>query len=249
MTTRDPADSWYPELRFGGFTRVDGTIAFYSRINAVVQPSSVVLDVGCGRGAAAEDPVPFRRDLQTLRGRCARVIGVDIDLVGRTNPLIDEFHQIIDGRLPIPDESIDVCYADWVLEHIEDVDGFLSECSRVLRAGGHLFVRTPNVWSYMGIASRLVPDRLHTRVLARVQPDRKGEDVFPTFYRCNSRGKLRRALERHGFDFVVQTHEPEPAYLGFSRALYALGVVYQRYAPSAVRRVLLAYATKRSRGA
>jgi SAM-dependent methyltransferase len=243
----DFVEAWYPEKRFGGFTNVDGTVAFYSRINAVVDGSSIVLDLGCGRGAAAEDPVPWRRHLQTLRGRCARVIGADVDAAAAANPLIDEFHLIVDGRLPLGDESIDVCYSDYVLEHVEDVDAFFAECARVLKPGGHLFIRTPNMWSYMGVASRLVPDRLHARVLHRIQPGRRKDDVYPTVYRCNSRRKLQRALEKHGFVSVVQTHDAEPAYLAFSRVLYILGVLHQRYAPRAMRQTLFAFATKQSR--
>ena len=237
-------DSWYPERSFGGFTHVDGTVAFYSRINAVVDPTSVVLDIGCGRGAASEDPVPWRRELQILRGRCARVIGADVDPAAADNPAIDEFHLIEHGIIPLPDESVDVAYADFVVEHVTDVDVFFAECARVLKRGGSLFIRTPNVWSYMGVVSRLVPGRFHARVLARLQPTRKSEDVFPTVYHCNTRGTLRRALERQHLLCVVQTHEPEPAYLSFSRFFYALGVMYERYAPRAIRRTLLAYARK-----
>ena len=237
-------DSWYPERSFGGFTHVDGTVAFYSRINAVVDPTSIVLDIGCGRGAASEDPVPWRRELQILRGRCARVIGADVDPAAADNPAIDEFHLIENGIIPLPDESVDVAYADFVVEHVTDVDVFFAECARVLKRGGSLFIRTPNVWSYMGVVSRLVPDRFHARVLARLQPTRRSEDVFPTVYRCNTRGTLRRALERQHLLCVVQTHEPEPAYLSFSRFFYALGVMYERYAPRAIRRTLLAYARK-----
>jgi len=240
----DLADRWYPERRYGGFTHVDGTVAFYTRVNSVLEPSSVVLDVGCGRGAAAEDRVPWRRELQTLKGKCARVIGVDVDPDAATNPLIDEFHRIEDGRLPLADASVDVCVSDFVVEHVHDVDAFFAECARVLKPGGYLFIRTPNVWNYMGIASRVIPVRLHAKVLRRVQADRKGEDVFPTFYQCNSVRKLRRTLEGHGFDAVVQTHEPEPAYLSFSRLLYALAVFHQRHAPDPLRRLLFAFARK-----
>src|SRR5688572_23962009 len=56
--------SAYPEVRFGGFTRVDGLIAFYSRVQALVQPDSIALDVGCGRGSQADDPSPYRQQLR-----------------------------------------------------------------------------------------------------------------------------------------------------------------------------------------
>jgi SAM-dependent methyltransferase len=238
-------DKWYPERRFGGFTHVDGTVAFYTRVNSLLDPDAVVLDLGCGRGAAAEDPVPLRRELQLLRGKCARVLGADVDAGAAENPNIDEFHLIADGRVPVPDATVDLCLADFVVEHVQDVDGFFSETSRMLKPGGYLCIRTPNTWSYMGVASRLVPTRLHARVLGRVQVDRKEEDIFPTVYRCNTAHKLGAALDRHGFEAVVQTQEPEPAYLSFSGILYALGVFHQRHAPRPFRRMLLAYAQKR----
>jgi len=240
-----PVGRWYPEVSVGGFTHVDATVAFYARINSLLQPSSVVLDVGCGRGAAMDDPVPWRRDLQMLKGKCARVIGADVDPGAADNPWIDEFHLIDRSRLQLPDASVDLCFADAVVEHLEDVDTFFAECSRVLRPGGHLLVRTPNTWNYATVATRLIPNRFHTRVLAHVQPSRKEEDVFPTVYRCNTARRLRRQLERHGLDAVVVPFESEPAYLSFSRSLYALGVLHQRYAPLLFRRTLMAFGRKR----
>jgi SAM-dependent methyltransferase len=238
-------ERWYPEVKIGGYTHVDGIVFVYTRVNSVLESSSVLLDLGCGRGAATEDPLAWRRELQTFRGRCARVIGADVDPAAADNPLIDRFCLIEDGRLPLSDESVDICVSDAVLEHVNDVELFLAECRRVLKQAGYLFVRTPNARNYASIATRLIPNRLHKTVLARVQPGRKEEDIFPTLYRCNTKGKLLAALDRHGFDAVVETHEPDPAYLSFTRLTYALGVFHQRFAPHAIRRTLLAYARKR----
>ena len=44
------ADIVYPERKFGGFTCFDGTVAYYSRIQGLLKPGDVVLDLGCGRG-------------------------------------------------------------------------------------------------------------------------------------------------------------------------------------------------------
>lgn len=238
-------DRWYPESRFGGYTDIDGTVAFYTRIQSLVNDSSVVLDVGCGRGAHIDDPVPLRRELRTFKGRCARVVGIDVDSAGETNPFIDEFVKMdLGGGFPVADEGADVLVSDSVLEHISDPDAFFTECARVLRPGGYLCLRTPNVWSYVGILSRMIPDRFHARVLERVQTGRQEDDVFPTVYRCNTRRKIARAMERSGFDHVVYTYEAEPSYLSFSRFFYALGVLHQRYAPRAVRLAIFAFGQK-----
>ncbi len=69
----------YQESRFGGFTDVDGTVAFYTRVHALLEPSFVVLDVGCGRGAYGTDPVRVRRELRIFKGKCRRIIGIDPD--------------------------------------------------------------------------------------------------------------------------------------------------------------------------
>ncbi len=81
---------YYPESRFGGFTDIDGTIAFYFRVKSLVTPSSVVLDIGCGT-RQSEDPIAMRRDLRVFKGKCRRVIGIDVDENARKNPFLDEF--------------------------------------------------------------------------------------------------------------------------------------------------------------
>src|SRR5215510_6897974 len=105
-------ETYYPESRFGGFTDLDGTIAFYSRVRSLITPDSVVLDIGCGRGAYAEDPVAIRREMRIFRGCCRRVIGVDVDSEASANPFLDEFHQLSGARWPLAGESVDVCISD-----------------------------------------------------------------------------------------------------------------------------------------
>jgi hypothetical protein len=87
----------YPESHFGGFSDIDGTVVFYTRVNALLQPSFTVVDFGCGRGEHAEDPIPFRRNLRSLKGKVSRVIGIDVDDAGLLNPTVDEFRKFVPG--------------------------------------------------------------------------------------------------------------------------------------------------------
>ncbi|MCC7351648.1 MAG: class I SAM-dependent methyltransferase [Phycisphaerales bacterium] len=240
-----PKQRHYPESRVGGFTHIDGTIAFYSQVASVLAPSSIMLDIGCGRGVFAGDAIGFRRGLTSFKGRCARVIGIDVDPIGQTNALLDEFRWIENtSRWPVDDASVDVAVADMVLEHISDIDSFFSECARVLRPNGWLCIRTPNKWSYIGVISRMIPNKAHGNVLRTAQPDRSEIDVFPTLYRCNTRGKIRRAMRRHNFDPCVYGYEAEPSYLSFSRIAYALGVLHQRLAPGFMKAAIFAFGQK-----
>lgn len=181
---------YYPEVRFGGFTDIDGTIAFYTRVNELIRVSSVVLDVGCGRGTYGEDPIRYRKGLRILTDKCAKVIGIDVDEHAARNPFVDEFHLIKGTQWPVEGESVDVCLCDNVLEHVEHPEAFFSECRRVLKPGGYVCIRTPNVLSYFRLCARIIPNRFHGAVIRKVQAQRKEEDVFPTVYRCNTRRML-----------------------------------------------------------
>ena len=235
---------FYPESQFGGFTDIDGTVVFYTRVNALLLPAFVVLDVGCGRAAFAETDKQASRSLRTLKGKCAKVLGIDVDSVGLDNHTIDEFRLIQGLSWPVQDASVDVVLSDYVLEHLDRPDIFFSEIDRVLKPGGYVCIRTANAWSYVCLLSRLIPHKHHAKVLAAVQDARKEEDVFPTRYLCNSPRKIRKAFRRLGYDHAVYGYEAEPSYLSFSRLAYWLGVLHQKYAPRFLKPAIFAFARK-----
>ena len=97
----------HPESGAGGFSAIDGTVIFYTRIAALLRPETTVLDLGAGRGRAhVDDPVSFRRSLMDLRGRCAKVIGADPDPAVLANPSLDEAVVTPEGR-PRPAPGIE----------------------------------------------------------------------------------------------------------------------------------------------
>jgi len=235
-------ETYYPESRFGGFSDLDGTIAFYNRVNSLLDRPFVVVDYGCGRGAYGGDPIPYRRDLRILRGKVERIIGLDGDPAGFENPFLDEFHRLEADRWPQEDSSADLCVCDQVLEHLPQPDQFFAEASRVLKTGGILCIRTPNAWGYVGLISRLVPSTAHHGLMHRFGLVKQERDTFPTLYRCNTLPALRRALKKHRFEGVVYGYEAEPSYLSFNRLAYALGVLHQRFAPGLFRLSIFAFA-------
>lgn len=233
----------YPEYDFGQFTDVDGTVRFYSRVNAIVEPGDIVLDVGCGRGGRDNDPCRFHRDLIRVADRCERVIGIDVDPAAAANPFVSDFRLIDDtNRWPVDSASVDVVVSDYVLEHVEDPDTFFREVVRVLRPGGTFCARTPNKNGYVGLLSRLIPNRHHARIVERVQVTREAEDVFPTYYRANTASALKALFRRHGMTGVVLRAEGEPNYLRFSPTLYRIGAALAPAIPPPLRNGLTVFA-------
>lgn len=239
-------DIVYPERRFGGFTRFDPTVQFCARVQSLLKANDVVLDVGCGRGRRVDDRCAFRNSLQDLRGHNRTVIGIDVDADAATNPYLDQF-QLIESlnRWPVENESIDLLYSDFVLEHVENPLGFFDEAARVLKPGGFICLRTPNAWSYISLVSKLVPNRFHAHVVAFAQGKRSARDVFPTYYRCNSRRKLGKQLSSHAIDACVYSIEADPSYMTFSRTAYRAAAIAHRLLPPPFRSTLLAFGQKR----
>jgi SAM-dependent methyltransferase len=240
----------YPETAVGGYTQLDGQVEFYTRVNALVDRESHVLDFGAGRGQWAVDPMPeISRRLRLLRGRVARVVGTDVDEAVLTNPALDEARVVAAGEpLPYDDGTFDMVIADHVLEHIdaEHAPDVAAEMLRLLRPGGWLAARTPNKWGLIGLGARAVPNRLHARVLDRLQPGRRPEDVFPVRYAMNTRKDLARLFAPHAVH--VYGHASEPTYFGRSTAMWRIAGGVDRVTPARLRPTLMVFVQKSGSG-
>lgn len=97
-----------------------------------------ILDVGCGLGTY----------VRKFRGFSEDVHGVDVDpeRVAEASESLPNIQVSFGERLPFPDGRFDVVFLNEVIEHVEDDRQTLSECVRVLRAGGHVVVYAPNRW-------------------------------------------------------------------------------------------------------
>lgn len=244
LQTGDLYARFYPEFQLGGFTDVDGTIRYYLRVNALLQPDFVVADIGCGRGAYGEDSCTFRRNLRILRGKCREVVGVDMDPAARENPFIDRFCLLQDSRWPFEDASIDMVVTDSVIEHVADPRAFFAEVARTLKPGGYFCFRTTNKLGYVALAAMLIPNRFHAKVVGHIQHDREARDVFPTVYRANTIWRIRSLFELHGLGGYVSGLDGEPSYFAFSRTAFRIGMLFHGLTPNWFKPWLVAYAYK-----
>lgn len=218
------------EVKAGGFSRKDGTVQFYTRVNALLEPHHTVLDLGAGRGEWTEDHVAYRRELRRIQGKVRETIGADIDPVVSTHPAVDR-HVVMDDvvTIPLEDESVDVIVSDHTFEHVAAPEELVASMRRVIRPGGWLCARTPNRFGMIGVAASLVPNKQHRQWLSRLQPGRQERDVFPTLYKMNTRRTLVRLFPAHEWDLIAYTFSAEPAYFGNSRrAIKAVDAIQSR---------------------
>lgn len=192
---------------------------FESRVESLIGPGThVLLDAGCGR------TVPV---LRKFLGKVDHLVGVELVPFTDVPPGI-ETHNADLGALPLADASVDLVMSRSVFEHLTDPQAVYREMARVLRPGGRLVFLTANMWDYGTLVARLVPNRLHGRVV-KVVEGRAEEDTFPTAYKTNTRADVERlasgsGLKVTGFDYLSQY----PNYLLFNGPLFAIGMVYEK---------------------
>lgn len=168
----------------------DHTLVERRLLDEALRPGAVALDAGCGRTTR----------LRRYRDRIAQLVGIDNDVeAGRENPYLDEFVAgDLDARLPFDDDTFDLLYANFVLEHLPRPASTLAECRRVLRTDGRLVLLTSNRANpLMAIADGL-PEGWRLS-LKRRGAGAAERDVYPTHYRANTPARLARAIETAGF--------------------------------------------------
>ncbi|MGO8917835.1 MAG: class I SAM-dependent methyltransferase [Stellaceae bacterium] len=224
----------FPELAVAGFTRLDGAMNFYGFVNALLRPDMIVVDFGAGRGGLLEyGEAPYRTSYSTIRGKVAKVVGIDVDPIVKQNPLIDEAVVIeAGGTIPLEDSSVDLIVSVSTFEHITQPESVIKEFLRILKPGGWVCASTPNRNGYIALGARLVPNKLHKRVLRWMQPQRPSIDVFPTAYKLNTRASIKSHFSSDDWNVIVFPWNNEPCYMEDNELAVRLLSFVGKYAPN-----------------
>ncbi len=204
--------------RFYPQARADALGALWQALDRHLPPCTLLLDAGCGHGTWV---------LERHRSRIPRWVGLDA-APPRDSHLMDDFLLGDVAHIPLEDSSCDIVFCWDVIEHVLQPAAAFVEFHRVLRDVGVLIVKTPCLTSPVMLASRVSPTFVHSRLKTRLL-DYEEEDVFPTFYRCNTVACLHRQLTAAGFRREVLTRfDDSYQYLAFSRIAFILGLFYSR---------------------
>jgi len=142
--------------------------------STVARPQRV-LDVGCGTGY-------LLRALACHYQGAVEFAGIDAapNMIETARSLTDDqrltFAAGVAEHLPYPDASIDLVVSSTSFDHWSDQYAGLSECARVLRAGGHL----------------VLVDQFSRWLIPTLAVSRRGK--------ARTRGRADRLLLRAGFD-------------------------------------------------
>ena len=205
---------------------------YEARVRRYVGSTTVLLDLGCGRGGLIEKLGP----------QVAWPVGIDSDrlsLQAHRSPLTRRSCARAEA-LPFAANTFDVVVSSWLLEHLAQPQRVLNEVARVLRPGGHFVTLTPNANHPILLANRL--SQLAPRLQRRLVPGlygRRAEDTFAVYYRANTYRHLVQLARVAGLHLAHYRPIADPTYLAFNDVMFRLASWAERLIPHALKVHLL----------
>jgi len=202
----------------------NGTAEFHQLVEQFIPAGGRILEIGSG---------PSNATTRFLAG-CGSVTGVDVSEEVSSNSWLAEARVYDGGQLPFPNDSFRACVSNYVLEHVPNPEEHFREVGRVLQPGGVYCFRTPNLWHYVTLGSKLLPHRAHLRLSNRLRGySEDAHDPYPTVYAANTPKRIRELAQASGLSPVLlRTTEKEPAYGKASALLFFPMMAYERFVNS-----------------
>jgi ubiquinone/menaquinone biosynthesis C-methylase UbiE len=194
---------------------------FHALVDAMVTPSTHVLEIGAGSGRGLQNSFH-------LKGRVARYVGIDLDEQVLENPNLDEGIVCAAEELPFENASFDLVFHTKVAEHLQDPLVATREAARVLKPGGKLLIETPSRFYYPMLVSAVTPHWFHEFYVRKLGSGRRENETFQTFYRLNGTKAIKSVMSEAGLVEDISFWSMPPGYLRFSRMSFLLGVLYER---------------------
>ncbi|MCX6744388.1 MAG: class I SAM-dependent methyltransferase [Candidatus Parcubacteria bacterium] len=115
------------------------------------QPGATLIDLGCDNGQWSNQ---LAEKIQTKN-----IYGVDIieeRLTLAEQKGIKTYSADLNNHLPFADNYFDIVHANQVIEHISNLDLFISEIYRILKKGGCVILSTENASSWCNIFASIM---------------------------------------------------------------------------------------------
>lgn len=149
-----------------------------------------LLDTGCGWK---------NREVMKHLNDSIFAVGVDIDHDSLKNNIsYDKLVLCNLDHLPFRNETFNLITNICVLEHIENPDKVFCEFQRVMKEGGESIYIVPNLLNPLMLFGKITPSMLHKKFISKLL-GRNEEDIFHTYFRCNTERALEILANKFGF--------------------------------------------------
>jgi len=199
--------------------------SYEEALRGLITPSTVWLDLGCGHQVLPEWRFNAERELVSL---ASYVAGIDVDSTSLAKHRTIRSIWVGDAQsLPFPDNSFTLITANMVVEHLVDPYRAFAEIRRVLAPGGLFLFHTPNLNGYITMVNKYFPNGIK-KFAAKVLDGRNSEDVYPTYYRCNTEEAIIETADAIGLGVKRILHIPTTATLARILPMAAVELLWIR---------------------
>jgi len=182
-----------------------------------------VADIGCGRNFPLAG---LLRDCGTV------AVGIDPQADPAAAPPGAAVRRGSADAIPAEAGEFDTIVCRCVLEHLPRPADALAEFARVLAPGGRVLFLTPNLYDYVSVLAAVIPNALHGPIV-RWSEGRDESDTFPTYYRANTKRRIRRLASAAGLEVRrLEYANNYPSSLMFSPLLCRAGIAYDHLVTS-----------------
>ena len=213
--------NWHKKIQKRFYQSENHPFRVYQRqIENYLHPGQVLLDAGCGRHAER---------LIEIGNRACKLIGVDLVEADATVLMNNiEYYKADLTNIPIESASVDIVISRSVMEHLAEPVKVYNEIYRVLKPGGFFVFLTPNLFDYVSLLSKTIPNKYHG-FMVKLLTGREEEDTFPTYYRSNTKSQILNLSKESNFKVVsINFLNQDPHYFQSVLPLYCVGVAYER---------------------
>lgn len=149
-----------------------------------------VLDTGCGWK---------NREVGKYLNDNITAIGIDVDRDALKDNITYQNLVLCDLEyIPFKDGIFDLVTNICVLEHIEHPYKVFSEYKRIAKNKGRLVFIFPNLLNPLMLLGKMTPTMLHKKFMKKFL-NRDEEDIFTTFFRCNTESSFEKLAKKFGF--------------------------------------------------
>ncbi|MBN2468464.1 MAG: class I SAM-dependent methyltransferase [Deltaproteobacteria bacterium] len=211
-------ERYLPQARVNIFELYAATVARY--MNG--KPHQTIVDVGGGKSCPFSG---YRRP-----GTQTKIIAVDVSAEELAdNEDVDEKRVAnIMEHLPFEDGEVDIVVSRSVLEHLENLDLFVTEAARVLKKDGYFIHLFPSKFAPFSAINQLVPNKVAKRLLYSLHPNAKGICGFPAYYNKCFYSAIKSLLHKNGYE-IVESHVSyyQASYFKFFVPFFLLIALYE----------------------
>lgn len=175
-------------------------------VNSYCHAGAEVCEIGSGSGK-----FPQNQNYPEV----SSIFGIDLDTRVLTNPNLgdarvgsaDDLCALVEGR------KFDVIYSHMCAEHVENPESFIRPQLKCLKQDGMIIHSTVSKFYWTSMINRFVPRRIKAWLIREIASGRTADDIFPAFYRLNSKAAIQSYSELFDIDFEIHRFDLPPGFL------------------------------------